>query len=235
MLRKLETTFYMRLTRRLSRQRGEDSIANCPNRGQVDLDKAECYTLRDHGSIMIQLLRVNFLLLLQETILPDNVDLEHLKELVRLVEEHNLAELTVEEQGVTITVKGAASVGAQTVQVEHAVPIAAEQNTSAPPPVSPAAPEQQQIIEQTAPSNLVKIESPMVGVFYKASSPDTPPFIEVGDVIEVGQTIGLIEALKVFSEIPSEVAGEVVEISVENGKLVQQGQTLVVVRLSASE
>jgi acetyl-CoA carboxylase biotin carboxyl carrier protein len=171
---------------------------------------------------------------LQETILPDNVDLEQLKELVRLVEEHNLAELTIEEQGITITVKGAASV-ASTVYVEHPTPTIAGQVPAAPPSVSPVVPAQPHAVEQSILSNLVKIESPMVGVFYKASSPDSPPFIEVGDVLEVGQTIGLIEAMKVFSEIPSEVAGEVVEISVENGQLVQQGQTLVVVRPSVSE
>jgi oxaloacetate decarboxylase alpha subunit len=151
--------------------------------------------------------------------LPEDVDLEQIKELVKLVEEHHLAELTVEEHGVTITVKGAPAACAHTEQPVHVV--AQPEPTSAfPPPAQPA------------PSNLLKIEAPMVGVFYRAPSPDSPPFVEVGDMIDVGQTVGLIEAMKVFSEIPSEVAGEVVETPAENEKLVQQGQTLVVVRPS---
>ena len=67
----------------------------------------------------------------------------------------------------------------------------------------------------------------MVGVFYRSPSPEDPPFIHVGDIVRVGQPIGLIEAMKVFSEVPAEIAGRVVEIPVESGKLVQQGQPLV--------
>jgi acetyl-CoA carboxylase biotin carboxyl carrier protein len=166
----------------------------------------------------------------QETTLPEDLDLQEVKELVRLVEKHNLAELTVEENGVTITVKGAVQAPTQVIH-QTSIPVSSVTDlTTSPvqapaealmPPTQPAQPE---------PDNLVKIESPMVGVFYRASSPDAPAFVEVGDEIEVGQTIGLIEAMKVFSEIPSEVAGKVVEIPAENGKLVQQGQVLVVVQ-----
>lgn len=154
--------------------------------------------------------------------MPKDVDLEQVKELVKLVEEHNLAELTVEEDGVTITVKGTAACRAP---AEHAAVPTAEQPTGPPQPKAAA--------EPTA--NLFRIEAPMVGVFYRAPSPDSPPFVEVGEIIEVGQAVGLIEAMKVFSEIPSEVAGEVVEIPVQNGKLVQQGDVLVVVRLAEAD
>jgi acetyl-CoA carboxylase biotin carboxyl carrier protein len=63
-------------------------------------------------------------------------------------------------------------------------------------------------------------------VFYRSPSPDDPPFVNVGDVIYVGQTVGLIEAMKVYSELPSEVSGRIVEIVAENGKLVKQAQPL---------
>ncbi len=71
-----------------------------------------------------------------------------------------------------------------------------------------------------------------MGVFYRAPAPDAPAFVEVGDVIEVGTEVGLIEAMKVFSPIPSEVAGEVVEIPGQNGKLVREGEVLVRVRVT---
>ncbi|MEN6520187.1 MAG: acetyl-CoA carboxylase biotin carboxyl carrier protein [Armatimonadota bacterium] len=157
--------------------------------------------------------------------MTEDVDIKQVEELVKLVEEHKLAELTVEEHGVTITVKGAVEHQAHIVQIpQGSVPQGLAY------PVEYEEPLEEYFEETAEPSNLITIESPMVGVFYRAQSPDTPPFVEVGDVIEIGQTVGLIEAMKVFSEIPSEVSGEVVELPVENGKLVQQGQPLVVIR-----
>jgi acetyl-CoA carboxylase biotin carboxyl carrier protein len=66
----------------------------------------------------------------------------------------------------------------------------------------------------------------MTGVFYRAASPDVPPFVEIGDRIEEGQTVGLIEAMKVFSEIPADRPGRVVEILAASGQLVSQGDPL---------
>jgi acetyl-CoA carboxylase biotin carboxyl carrier protein len=157
--------------------------------------------------------------------LPEDVDLQQIKELVRLVEKNKLAELTVEENGVTITVKGAVpTVEPMPQQVYAQLPVHEEFEEHE--PLTEA------LAVEPESENLVTIGSPMVGVFYRTPSPDSPPFIDVGDVIEVGHTIGLIEAMKVFSEIPSEVAGEVVEIVCDNGKLVQQGQPLVIIRPS---
>jgi len=155
---------------------------------------------------------------------PEDVNLEKVKELVELVEKHHLAELTVEEDGVTITVKGAEAEPHPRVEPPshasaHQEAVHAARSAAEHPPEEPA-------------GDIARIEAPMIGVFYRASSPDSPPLVEVGDTIEVGQTIGLIEAMKVFSEIPSEVAGVVVEIPAENGKLVQQGETLVAVRVA---
>lgn len=159
--------------------------------------------------------------------MSEDVNLDQIKELVKLVEKHHLSELTVEEDGVTITIKGAAAtpVVAQVVHVPQA-------GAAAPQPETVEDEEEAAPEPEAEEADLVRIESPMVGVFYRSPSPDAPMFIDVGDTIEVGQTIGLIEAMKVFSEIPSEVAGVVVEIPAENTKLVQQGDTLVVVRVT---
>ena len=149
------------------------------------------------------------------------VDLQQVRELVKLVEKFGLAELAIEENNVSIVVKGmsvASALAAASVQtvVTHEVPVL--------PPYEAAEPEP---VEAAEDQNIVTIESPMVGVFYRSASPDSPAFVEVGDEVEIGQTVGLIEAMKVFSEIPSEVAGVVVGVPGHNGKLAHQGDPLV--------
>ncbi len=162
---------------------------------------------------------------LRENTLAEDVKLEQIKELVKLVEKHHLSELTVEEDGVTITIKGVAGV-AQPAHVPTVQVSSHEYETES------FETEEELLAEPEVDENIVKIESPMVGVFYRSPSPDAPSFIEVGDTVEVGQTVGLIEAMKVFSEIPSEVAGVVADIPAGNTTLVQAGQTLVVIRPS---
>lgn len=160
-----------------------------------------------------------------------DVDIEQIKKLVKLVEKHQLEELTVEEKGFSLTIKGPESAAASVpfvvspaqshemhVQELHIDEVNIEQDL-------------EEDAEPQKDDGLYEIVSPMVGVFYRSSSPDAPSFVEVGDIIEVGQTIGLIEAMKVFSEVPAEVAGEIVEIPAVNGKLVQQGSPLVIIRV----
>jgi acetyl-CoA carboxylase biotin carboxyl carrier protein len=77
--------------------------------------------------------------------------------------------------------------------------------------------------------HLVAITAPMVGTFYRASSPTTPPYVEVGDQISVGQTVCIIEAMKLMNDLPSEVAGKVVKLCAENGSTVEFGQQLFLV------
>ena len=85
--------------------------------------------------------------------------------------------------------------------------------------------------EQEAPENngLVPVASPMVGTFYRSSSPSAPPFVEVGDTIAVGQTVCIIEAMKLMNDLPAEVAGRIVKVCVENGTTVEYGQPLFMV------
>jgi acetyl-CoA carboxylase biotin carboxyl carrier protein len=90
-------------------------------------------------------------------------------------------------------------------------------------PTAPAIPE-----APTVPAGHV-IESPLVGTFYRTPSPDAPPFVEVGDMVEVGQTVAIVEAMKVFNEITADITGRIVAIPAENGKLVQVDQPLVII------
>ena len=157
------------------------------------------------------------------------IDVSQVKRLVELVEKHNLAELTVEDADLSITVKGHAPQPLAPVVVQAG---------AAMQPVE-AAHEPEEPYEEAAPpatpqfeGKIVDITAALVGVFYRAPAPDAPDFVEVGDAIEVGTEVGLIEAMKVFSPIPSEVAGVVVDIPGQNAKLVQQGEVLVRVRVS---
>jgi acetyl-CoA carboxylase biotin carboxyl carrier protein len=101
---------------------------------------------------------------------------------------------------------------------------------SAPAPVAPrpgAAAEPAPVKESTAEGRMLVIKSPMVGSFYRASGPDAAPFVKVGDRIGPEKTVCIIEAMKVFNEIPAGVSGQVVAILVENGAPVEFGQPLI--------
>lgn len=159
-----------------------------------------------------------------------------LRRVTALVAEHHLAELTIEEDGLTISVRGMVPETAASASVVlHPQALTGGQApafsqtpvlTPQAPAPAPAAPKPPAV---TPGALRIAQESPMVGVYYSAPSPEDPPFVAVGDRIKIGQPIGLIEAMKVYSELPSEVAGRIVEIVAQNGKLVQQGQPILFV------
>ncbi len=160
-------------------------------------------------------------------------DLEAVRELLQLVTGNGLGEISV-----TLASGAAITITTHSASIPAAAPViysvasggdfsGLQRGTSG---LSPAMPTQD-AVPQVAPvsSNRTPLPSPMVGIYYASASPGDPPFVVPGDRIQVGQTIGLIEAMKVFSEIPSDVAGRVVEVSVSNGDLVQLGQALLYV------
>lgn len=140
-------------------------------------------------------------------------DLDEIARLIRLVETRRLSELVVEEGERRIVVRGA----------DQPRDAAAEVETLA----TPAYPAED---SSGASTDEVPLTAPMVGVFYRSGGPDQPPFVEPGDSIEVGQTIGIIEAMKVFSEVPAERAGVVSRIVAENGRLVREGDPILYLR-----
>ena len=139
------------------------------------------------------------------------MDLERIESLLKLMKEYGVAELGLEEDDGSVhlnMVGSAPAVGAAPAPA----PAAAE------PSAATAAP--------SAASKGVAVESPMVGTFYTAPKPGAPPFVKVGDSVSVGHVLCIIEAMKLMNEIESEVAGTVVEVSVNNGDPVQFGQVL---------
>lgn len=158
------------------------------------------------------------------------IDVNEIKKLAKLVEKHHLEELTVEHDDVCVTVKGKAS-----KPVSHVTNAGTEYICPTPTAsLNDFEPEQTSAIEPTAidERNIVDIVAPLVGVFYRAASPDAPAMVEIGDVIEVGTEVGLIEAMKVFSPIPSEVSGKILEIVGQNGTLVREGDVLIRVQIT---
>lgn len=105
--------------------------------------------------------------------------------------------------------------------VTAATPVA----TTPPPVAAPPRPAP----ESTASKTTVEIKSPMIGTFYRSSSPDAPPFVNVGDKVTKGQTVCIIEAMKLFNEIESEVSGTIVKVMVENATPVEYDQVLFIV------
>jgi acetyl-CoA carboxylase biotin carboxyl carrier protein len=148
------------------------------------------------------------------------MDLRKLKTLIDLVSESNVSELEITEaEGKVRIVKGSAySVPQAVVQ-----PAAAGAQAAAAPPaaaLAPAAPE--------APAGHV-VKSPMVGTFYRSASPGAKPFVEVGSQVKEGETICIIEAMKILNEIETDKGGTILKILCENGQAVEYGQPLFIV------
>ena len=147
------------------------------------------------------------------------MDLRKLKKLIDLVQESGIAELEVTEGEEKVRI---ARGGAVTVAQAKAASAAAPAAAPAPAP-APAAP------EPPAASDGHAMKSPMVGTFYRAPSPDAKPFVEVGQVVKEGQTICVIEAMKLMNEIEADASGTVKAVLVENGQPVEYGQALFII------
>ena len=140
-----------------------------------------------------------------------------IEEMLQLMESRGLVELELEHQGMRLRLKKA---------TPHAGQQIVEYVTGMPQPVAPASAPAQPKAAGEESGRRVVIKSPMVGTFYRAAAPDAPAFVEVGQDVEVGQVLCIIEAMKLMNEIKSETAGRVVEVLMENGEAVEFGQPL---------
>ncbi len=139
----------------------------------------------------------------------DVFDMRKVRKLIALMKEHDLTEIDLKQADSAVRIKRGGEV------VSYSAPV--------PPPAAAA--------DVGGPSaedaRMVLVKSPMVGTFYQASSPENPPFVKVGDRIGPEKTVCIVEAMKVFNEIPAGVSGQVVAILVENGAPVEFGQPLI--------
>lgn len=150
--------------------------------------------------------------------------IDQVVELIRLMGENRLAELELETSGLKMSLKKHSQLQMHQVHAPvQTMPIMPVETRKL-PEKSAVSPEK---APEPATANFKTIVSPMAGTFYRSPSPDSPPYIKEGDTIKAGQTICIVEAMKMMNEIKSDKSGKVVKILIENGKPVEKGSILV--------
>lgn len=146
------------------------------------------------------------------------MNIKEIKEIINLMNENSLTEFELEREGLRIRLRkgGGGPEGIEKIMMASSV-------------MPPEAPKVEAAQEAKATQKGVEIKAPMVGTFYRAPSPDAPPFVESGSMIEPGQVVCIIEAMKLMNEIKSEVKGKILETLVENGDPVEFGTVLFLV------
>jgi acetyl-CoA carboxylase biotin carboxyl carrier protein len=167
------------------------------------------------------------------------LDLKELKEILQILEEKEITEFELEEEGMKLRIRKASPPSTHAagpavlapfvsavlpgpgVPAPAAAASASTARAGEPIPAAPAEPEA---------SDVTVVKSPIVGTFYRSPDPNSPPFVDVGDRVRIGQVLCIIEAMKLMNEIEAEVAGEVVKVHRETGQPVQYGDPLFTVR-----
>jgi oxaloacetate decarboxylase alpha subunit len=147
----------------------------------------------------------------EASLLVGDVDIERaerIRELVRIVQESGVGEIEIEDEGMRVSVRRADEPGPTLIPADLAIASAPE------------------VAVQLAEAGTIRVESPMVGVFYRASQPGAPPFVEIGDVVAAGQTLCVLEAMKLFNELKADADGRVRSIHADNGQPVEFGTLL---------
>ena len=159
------------------------------------------------------------------------MDFKQIQELIKIINKSNIGELSIEEKDFKITIKQKEE-NIQTVVATAPAPVYA----AAPAPAPVAVPVPAAAAAASAPAvpapkadNLITIKSPMIGTFYRKSSPDKPSFVEIGDEVTPGKTVCIIEAMKLFNEIESEVSGKIIKVLVDDASPVEYDQPLFLV------
>ncbi|OAB46399.1 acetyl-CoA carboxylase biotin carboxyl carrier protein [Paenibacillus antarcticus] len=160
--------------------------------------------------------------------------LSEIKELIKLVDQTSVHELEIEMEGTRLSIRKPGKT--EVIQYQQSIPQA---YPTAPLHVQPMMHSIDQgtdrsVTDQSTPtdlsSTLHKIVSPMVGTFYRSASPDDAPFVSSGDKVDLKSTVCIIEAMKLMNELEAEIKGQIVEVLVENGQLVEYGQPLFLVK-----
>ena len=145
--------------------------------------------------------------------------IEEIRELAQIMKENGLGVLELQEDGTSLRLETAC---ATAPEVQAVVPAAAPA-APAPAPTAPATAQDGTPVDF---NNLKEVKSPMVGMFYQAPSPEADPYVRVGSKVKKGDVLCVIEAMKLLNEITADTDGEIVDVCVENGQLVEYGQVL---------
>jgi len=158
------------------------------------------------------------------------MDFKQIQELIKLVNDSNIGEVTIEQKEFKITIRQKEEQITQVVAAPQQAPVYAQPAQAAPQSAAPAASGAGETkAPAAAPSNTVTIKSPMIGTFYRRPSPDKPIFAQEGDEVTPGKVVCIIEAMKLFNEIESEVKGRIVKVLVEDASPVEYDQPLFLV------
>jgi acetyl-CoA carboxylase biotin carboxyl carrier protein len=161
--------------------------------------------------------------------IPANFNIDEITELLNAVNTSGVNELKLEKGSFKITIRQGTTQAATVVQAAAPMQsVAAAPAASAPAP-SPAAADAAPAPASSGNDNLITVKSPMIGTFYRSSSPDKPPFVNVGDSVKVGDVLCIVEAMKLFNEIESEVSGTIVKVLVDDTSPVEYDQPLFLV------
>lgn len=154
------------------------------------------------------------------------MDLKQIHDLIKIINKSNIGEISIEDKDGKVTIKQKEEQVVTVAAAPQVYNVAPQQMAAVPAPsVAAAAP-----VEVAAKAdNYITVKSPMIGTFYRKSSPDKPNFVEIGTEITVGKTICIIEAMKLFNEIEAEISGTVVKILVEDNSPVEYDQPLFLV------
>jgi len=160
------------------------------------------------------------------------MDFKQIQELIKIINKSNIGEITIEDNDFKITIKQKEEKAETIVTAPVAssvaspiytpVPVASVTSTPVAVPPSP-------VVSESAKDNLITIKSPMIGTFYRKSSPDKAAFVEVGDEVSPGKVVCIIEAMKLFNEVESEVSGKIAKVLVDNASPVEYDQPLFLV------
>lgn len=156
--------------------------------------------------------------------------IQEIQEMIRLIDESSIQEFDFEQDGTTVSIKKSAATGKAAAPVIQEQPnpteFRAAENTPAPmKDTTPAETVAQEDVQSEA-DDFIEIVSPMVGTFYQKPSPESENFVAVGSKVDTDTVVCIVEAMKLFNEIEAEVTGEIVEILVKDGELVEYGQPL---------
>lgn len=152
------------------------------------------------------------------------LELEQIRQLVDMMVANDLVEISIRNGDDEISLRRPTACAAPVMTMNQPV-------MQAPPMVAPAVDSSPAAVEKIE-SNLVEIGSPMVGTFYSAPDPNSPPFVQVGSIVHPGTVVCILEAMKVFNEIKAEVSGTIERVLAKNGQAVEYGQPLFLVRPS---